>query len=144
MYFYISELYTKELTLTKVLINLFDFIDKYRVLKGCTLFIFIFKVNRDADRFPEPDAFKPERFENENANNRHPYCFIPFSAGKRNCIGQRFALMEMKVILANMMRNFELSCDQKEIDLRLYVDLLLRSENEIKVSIKSRETSKNN
>ena len=100
--------------------------------------VLIYVLNRDEKEFPEPSLFKPERFLPENSLGRHAYSNVPFSAGRRNCIGQKFAMMEMKVMLANILRNFELSCDQTEDELKLHGELILRSENEIMVSLKSR------
>ena len=50
--------------------------------------IHIFDIMRDPRHFPEPNVFKPERFLPETANRRHPFAFVPFSAGSRNCIGK--------------------------------------------------------
>lgn len=66
--------------------------------------------------YPDPNTFKPEQFqlasENEDesfTNKRHPYAFVPFSAGPRNCIGQRFAMFEMKEVLSWILRKFRIS-----------------------------------
>lgn len=95
-------------------------------------------IHRDEKYFPEPELFKPERFLAENTAKRNPYAYIPFSFGKRNCIGQRFAMMEEKVILANILRNFEIICEQGLKDIKVYLDLILRSENEILYTLKPR------
>ncbi|XP_022128817.2 probable cytochrome P450 9f2 [Pieris rapae] len=57
--------------------------------------------------FPNPQVFDPERFSDENKNNIKPFTFMPFGAGPRICIGIRFAVMELKVLLYYLIANFK-------------------------------------
>ena len=59
----------------------------YKIPSGASLSVHIFALHRHEGFFPDPLAFKPERFETEQSSGRHPFAFIPFSAGPRNCIG---------------------------------------------------------
>jgi cytochrome P450 len=53
----------------------------------------------------DPNIFYPERFLNEDKDkNHHPYAFIPFGGGHRQCAGQDLARFELKVIAARLMQ----------------------------------------
>ncbi|XP_054922613.2 cytochrome P450 3A19-like [Dermacentor andersoni] len=67
--------------------------------KGCTVIVPVYALHRDPEYFPEPDAFKPERFSDENIGSIRPYTYLPFGAGPRNCIGMRLGLHAVKVAL---------------------------------------------
>ncbi|GAB0092199.1 Probable cytochrome P450 4s3 [Sergentomyia squamirostris] len=102
---------------------------------GVSLSIQAYLLHRDPEIFPNPDIFNPERFIGND--NLHPYAYVPFSAGPRNCIGQKFAMLEMKKTVAKVLRHFEfLPVDTyKPI---LLPELIIKSENGVQVRMKKR------
>ncbi|MBC7869877.1 MAG: cytochrome P450, partial [Chitinophagaceae bacterium] len=80
----------------------------YPVDKWVSVVINIFGVHRDGRFFPEPEKFDPERFSPENEKNIHKYAYMPFGAGPRVCIGNAFAMMEAKLVLATIAPRFSL------------------------------------
>lgn len=74
--------------------------------KGSLLWIPIYSFHHNPEYFPAPDRFDPERFSDENRANMDSAHYIPFGLGPRMCIGNRFALMEVKVILYFLLKEF--------------------------------------
>jgi len=83
-----------------------------RVPVGTTLDLSVYAAHRDAAVFPAPHAFRPGRWllpsDSEEVRRRGPYSFVPFIAGPRNCIGQKFAMQEATVMLAMLLSRYEL------------------------------------
>ncbi|XP_033015580.1 cytochrome P450 4V2-like [Lacerta agilis] len=117
------------------------YIRGFRIPKGTDVIIGSFALHRDHVAFPEPEEFRPERFFTENAAGRHPYAYVPFSAGPRNCIGQRFAKMEEMAILATILRHFFIESTQLRDQLFPVGELILRPNKGIWIQLKRRSTS---
>ncbi|CAL8111161.1 unnamed protein product [Orchesella dallaii] len=115
-------------------------LDERRIIpKGSSVVISPYLLHRHSAVFSNPEKFDPERFFIENAAGRHPYAYVPFSAGPRNCIGQKFAMMEEKVLLASLLRRFKLEPVDTVETVPVVPDLILRPKCGIKVRLVSRE-----
>ncbi|KAK7477804.1 hypothetical protein BaRGS_00030987, partial [Batillaria attramentaria] len=110
----------------------------YTVPEGITTVIFTAAIHRDERWFPNPHEFDPDRFLPKNSTSRHPYAYIPFSAGLRNCIGQKFALLEEKAVLSALFRRFRVTTLQKVDELLPVGELILRPQNGVTVQLTSR------
>lgn len=113
-------------------------LDEYFIPKGTSVTIQVYYLHRDPRFFPEPEKFDPDRFLPENIEGRNPYAYIPFSAGSRNCIGQKFAMYEEKSVLSSIIRNFKLKSVEQREDLFLMRELILKSFNGMNVKLEKR------
>lgn len=115
----------------------------YILPKGLTVALLIYGMHRNDKIYPDPDAFKPERFLPEQSAGRHPYAFIPFSAGPRNCIGQKYALHELKVVLSWVLRRFSFSLpDPSAPEIPAASEIVLKPMNGIHVIVTPRTFNK--
>jgi cytochrome P450 len=88
--------------------------------KGMRILVPINSIHHDAQYYPEPEKFNPDHFTAENKAKRHPYTYLPFGQGPRNCIAMRFALMEAKAAIAHLVYNFKIEPSPKtEIPVKL-------------------------
>ncbi|CAK1549418.1 unnamed protein product [Leptosia nina] len=111
----------------------------YTIPAGVNCYIHIYDLHHREDIYPEPEKFNPDRFLMENIDNRHRYSFIPFSAGPRNCIGQKFAYLEMKAVMTGLLRKFRIEAVTRTDELVLISDLVLRNAKPIYVRFRARQ-----
>ena len=69
--------------------------------------ILVYVIHHNEEYYPSPEKFKPERFLPENRDQIKPFTYLPFGSGPRNCVGMRFALLETKLALVNIIKRFK-------------------------------------
>ncbi|XP_017044541.1 probable cytochrome P450 4p3 [Drosophila ficusphila] len=107
--------------------------------KDSQIVIHVFDIHRNPKYWDSPEEFRPERFLPENSQNRHTYAYIPFSAGQRNCIGQKYAMQEMKTLMVAILKQFQILplIDPKSIVFQ--EGITLRTQNKIHVKLVRRK-----
>ncbi|XP_044263329.1 cytochrome P450 4C1-like [Tribolium madens] len=107
---------------------------------GVMVVIHLARLHKDPEQFPDPDRFDPDRFLPENVSKRHPYSFVPFSAGPRNCLGQKFALRNTKVLLASILRKYKVRAEKKIHEMKYNIEIVLRPQEGLNVALELRRT----
>ncbi|XP_066904854.1 cytochrome P450 4g15 isoform X2 [Halyomorpha halys] len=108
--------------------------------KGSAVVICPFKIHRRPDIYPDPETFDPDRFLPQNAVNRHYYSFLPFSAGPRGCVGRKYAMLKLKILLANILRKFHIKPGKPIKDWKLQGDIILKRSDKFEIAIELRRT----
>ncbi|XP_045173502.2 cytochrome P450 4A24-like [Mercenaria mercenaria] len=112
-------------------------IDGYEIPTGCSINIQSYLIHHNKHVWTDHNEFKPERFNAVNRDGNEIYGFLPFSAGSRNCIGQVFAMNEVKITIAKLVKKFEVVKDPDyETDIR--PEFVMRPSDGIKVFLKKR------
>ncbi|XP_068628223.1 cytochrome P450 4g15 [Battus philenor] len=110
-----------------------------KVPAGTTVVIATYKLHRRSDVYPNPEKFDPDNFLPERSANRHYYAFVPFSAGPRSCVGRKYAMLKLKIILSTILRNFHIHSDLKESDFKLQADIILKRAEGFKIRLSPRK-----
>jgi len=108
--------------------------------KGADVILGLIRMNRDKKYWSNPLVFDPDRFLPERIKDYQSYYYVPFSDGRRNCIGIKFAMMSMKVILANLIRTFIFKVNRRtEInEVKFNFDPVLYTIEPLKVKLEKR------
>lgn len=115
-------------------------LDGHKIPEGVNFFISIFSLHRNKDFWGESaDKFNPENFSKENLAKVPPSAFIPFSLGKRNCIGKQYSYLSMKIVLKTLLENYTLSTHLKYEDIILINDLTLKLSEKPWIQLQKRE-----
>ncbi|XP_055696953.1 probable cytochrome P450 9f2 [Phlebotomus papatasi] len=124
---------------TKEFVFNYDNNSTYKFEKGDIIFTSIYGFHHDPEYFPNPSKFDPERFNEENRHEIIPGTYLPFGIGPRNCIGSRFALMEVKALIYYILLNFKIEPNEKtQIPLKLTKNPVILSEKGIWVQLTPR------
>lgn len=110
-------------------------LDGYPLKKEVRLILDVYTLHRHPDYWENPNAFEPERFHPEQKKQRHKYAYIPFGAGQRMCIGNNFAMMEMKVVLVMILQQFQLQLAKEAPEVVPEPLITLRPKNGILMDV---------
>jgi cytochrome P450 len=83
-------------------------VDGYRVPAGTMVMVGVYAVQRDPALWPDAATFDPDRFRPEAMTNIDRWQYLPFGAGPRTCVGDHFAMLELALALATIVRGSEI------------------------------------
>jgi len=92
----------------------------YHIPAGTTVMRMPHVLQNCETQFPCPDLFQPERWlrGHEACNTAHSFSNLPFGHGARSCVGQRFARLELQVLLAKVVQRYKMEYRGEEVDLK--------------------------
>jgi cytochrome P450 len=103
---------------------------------GCTLVANTYLIHHDPEIYPEPRAFRPERFLDQTPGT---YTWIPFGGGRRRCLGASFAMLEMKVVLKALLGSCELEATPEGVEVAQRRNITVRPTRGARVVLAERE-----
>jgi cytochrome P450 len=110
---------------------------------GVNIVIDIFNLHRDESIWgPDANEFNPDRFD-DKMQNRHPYSYIPFSAGPKICIGQKYAWFSMKVQMVHLLKHFAFKTSLKMENIELKYETFLKPISNFLVRLVERKENVN-
>ncbi|KAL1423609.1 hypothetical protein MTO96_020988 [Rhipicephalus appendiculatus] len=111
-------------------------VGEYTVPRGSVAVAAIYFIQRHPRYFENPGVFQPERF--LDTKEKNPFLYIPFSGGFRNCIGQKFANLEDKILLTQIMRRYTVTSKLRMDQLQLSLEVVLKAIQGLEIKIRPR------
>jgi cytochrome P450 len=109
----------------------------WRYPRGAEFVISPWVVHRDPRTFHDPEVFRPERWEDDLAHRLPRFAYFPFGGGPRVCIGNRFAMMEAKLVLAVAVQRFRFEA-VPETSVSLLPSATLRPRHGVRLRVAAR------
>ena len=113
-------------------------IDGHLFPKGSGIEIDVISIHTNPEYWDDPLSFNPDRFGEEKFCKRKPYTYLPFSAGPRNCMGQKFAMLEEKIFVYFILSNFQINSVQDEKHVEEYSSMIHASANGLHIEFYNR------
>lgn len=107
----------------------------YTIPANTTVVIGIFTIHRDPNNYKNPETFNPDNFLPDATQNRNYYSFVPFSAGPRSCVGRKYAMLKLKILLSTIVRNYHIKSNVEEKDFKLQGDIILKRADGFRIVI---------
>lgn len=114
-----------------------DVVGGYRVPAGATVGLYQWVVHRDPRFYEDPLAFDPDRWSDAFRSSLHPFAYVPFSAGPRRCLGDRFARLEAQLVVATVLQRYHFEAVPGE-DLELAPSITLRPADGLRLRVRRR------
>ncbi|XP_052850420.1 probable cytochrome P450 311a1 [Drosophila gunungcola] len=105
---------------------------------GVTIWINMYGLAHDKLYYPDPYAFKPERWLEDGGSAPPAFSYIPFSGGPHVCIGRRYSLLLMKLLTARLVMEFDLELSPEQAPLKLQAQMVLKAQGGNHVSFLKR------
>lgn len=109
----------------------------YRVAPGSEIILWVYMTHHDPRFYPDPSAFRPDRFLPENEARLPKAAYLPFGVGPRACIGKVFAMIEAQLLLALLVQRFHFELVPNQ-DVQVLPRVTLRPRNGLKMVPKPR------
>lgn len=100
--------------------------DKWYIPKECSVLLSMITIHKDPKHWERPNEFYPDHFLPEAVEKRHPYAYLPFSAGPRGCLGKTYAMQTMKITLALFFQKFRVLPGGSFDHMKLRSDISVR------------------
>nr|DAB41783.1 TPA_inf: cytochrome P450 CYP332A2 [Helicoverpa armigera] len=85
--------------------------DELTVEAGTPVFVNVVAIHYNEEYFPEPEQWRPDRFSNSTDTDNHDFTFIPFGDGPRFCIGKRYGMMQIRAVIAQIIKKYRIEPD---------------------------------
>jgi cytochrome P450 len=115
-----------------------DIVGGYEIQPGATVRMHQWVVHRDPRWYDDPLAFHPERWTDEMESELPKLAYFPFAAGPRRCIGDRFAMLEARLLLATIYQEYHLELVPGTEELDLMATITARPKHEIPMTVRER------